>query len=205
MVVTSGDRIKSGDDNLFLYLEIFFAPTVCGGEGRKQQNFWRSVVMPKRQRSVSPLGLIVTVVAALIAVQVETSCVLAALQMNEEDELPEPSQFWETRALFFDERRFKLHFRVPQVVFNTVLERIKDHPVFRVPSNVGRRAVPVAKQLAIFLMRMGYRKGATGKVADIMGASLQRAPAPLVRPPPHRGAPRTRRVCSACGVRCVRA
>ena len=73
--------------------------------------------MPKRQRSISPLGLIVTVVAALIAVQVETSCVLAALQMNEEDELPEPSQFWEKRALFYDERRFKLHFRVPQVVF----------------------------------------------------------------------------------------
>jgi hypothetical protein len=121
----------------------------------------------------------VTVIVALIAVQTQTACVLAAAsEMGEEEERPAPSTFWEKRALFFDERRWKLYFRVPQVVFNSVLERIKDHPVFRVSRNVGRRSVPVAKQLAIFLMRMGFRKGATGKVADMMGASCSLPPAP---------------------------
>ena len=83
--------------------------------------------MPKRSRSLSPLGVIVTVIFALIAVQTQTASLLTALEMEEEEEeveRPAPSRFWETRALFFDERRFKLHFRVPQVVFNMVLERI---------------------------------------------------------------------------------
>ena len=46
-------------------------------------------------------------------------------------------------------------FRIPREVFDAVVERISSHPVFIVPANVGRRAVPVDKQLACLLMRTG--------------------------------------------------
>ena len=45
--------------------------------------------------------------------------------------------------------------RVPRSVFYAVLAQIQDHAVFSVPDNVGARTVPVAKQFAAFLLRVG--------------------------------------------------
>ncbi len=50
---------------------------------------------------------------------------------------------------------FKQQLRVPRAVFEDVLERIKSHPLFDAPVNVGARKIPVDKQLACFLLRIG--------------------------------------------------
>ena len=50
---------------------------------------------------------------------------------------------------------FKKALRVPRSVFSKVLKGIQDHPVFDAPPNVGARALPVDKQLACFLLRIG--------------------------------------------------
>jgi len=134
--------------------------------------------MPKRPRSLSPFATLLVCVAVVIATQ---TCVIAAA--IEEDDPPLPrSQWWEETGVHLPEDRFKLWFRVPQVVFNAVLERIKDHPVFKIPYNVGSRSLTVAKQLAAFLMRLGFRRGNTGKVADLMGEFAAPSPPPLPSP-----------------------
>jgi len=48
---------------------------------------------------------------------------------------------------------WKHWFRIPKVVFNVVLDKISKLDVFKVPINVGARAVEVDRQLAIFCLR----------------------------------------------------
>lgn len=45
--------------------------------------------------------------------------------------------------------------RVPRTVFVAVLQAIEKNPMFEVPINVGPRQIPVDKQLACFLLRIG--------------------------------------------------
>ena len=67
------------------------------------------------------------------------------------------SAWWEEQmsAVFTPEADFRKELRLPRIVFEAVLEAIKEHPVFSVPLNVGARKVGVDKQLACFLLRIG--------------------------------------------------
>jgi hypothetical protein len=53
------------------------------------------------------------------------------------------------------EREWVCAMRVPRAVFLEVLQAIEGHPKFEVPINVGPRQIPVNKQLACFLLRIG--------------------------------------------------
>ena len=73
--------------------------------------------------------------------------------------------WWETRALNYDEKNWRLHFRVSKNVFNFVLDKIVSHDAFRVAKNI-TRPVPVEKQLAIFLYRVGKVHPGVASIAD---------------------------------------
>jgi hypothetical protein len=57
--------------------------------------------------------------------------------------------------------QWRAELRLPRDVFDFVVRSIARDATFRVPSNVGARAVPVAKQLACFLLRVGNALGVT--------------------------------------------
>jgi hypothetical protein len=53
------------------------------------------------------------------------------------------------------EKEWIQDFRVPRSVFTAIVDAISSHSLFRIPSNIGARAVPVEKQVAAFLQRIG--------------------------------------------------
>jgi hypothetical protein len=64
------------------------------------------------------------------------------------------SKWWDS-AFELDTTNFKAWFRIPQGVFHHVCTTIKGHSLFVVPTNIGARAIPIEKQLACFLLRVG--------------------------------------------------
>jgi len=78
---------------------------------------------------------------------------------------PARAFWWETRALEFDEKKWRQHFRVSKNVFNYVLDQIVSHDVFRVAKNI-THAVPVEKQLAVFLYRVGKVHPGVAAIAE---------------------------------------
>jgi hypothetical protein len=81
------------------------------------------------------------------------------------EDRPERVYWWERRALRFPERQWRREFRVSKMVFNFVLDKIVSHDVFRVARNI-TRPIPVEKQLAIFLYRVGRPYPGVASVAD---------------------------------------
>lgn len=73
--------------------------------------------------------------------------------------------WWERRALYFTEKHWRLHFRVSKNVFNFILDKIISHDVFRV-ARIITRPIPVEKQLAIFLWRVGRAFPGVAAVAE---------------------------------------
>jgi len=89
--------------------------------------------------------------------------VIAADAANESR--PARTFWWETRALEFDEKKWRQHFRVSKNVFNYLLDQIVSHDVFRVAKNI-TCAVPVEKQLAVFLYRVGKVHPGVASIAE---------------------------------------
>jgi hypothetical protein len=81
------------------------------------------------------------------------------------EDRPERVYWWEKRALRCNEKHWRMHFRVSKNVFNFVLDKIISHDVFRVARNIAR-PVPVEKQLAVFLWRVGRSHPGVATVAE---------------------------------------
>ena len=83
------------------------------------------------------------------------------------DDAPRPERtfWWEIRALHFNEKLWRSFFRVSKSVFNFVLDKIVSHDAFRVAKNI-TRPVPVEKQLAVFLYRVGKSHPGVAAIAE---------------------------------------
>lgn len=78
--------------------------------------------------------------------------------------------WWTTVVPALSEKHFKRTFRVSRRVFNNVVNAVKGEPEFYVAPNNALRAIPVEKQVAIALWRLG-RSASVYDVADQFGVS----------------------------------
>jgi len=78
----------------------------------------------------------------------------------------ERTYWFEVRALKFDAKMWRSHFRVSKYVFNFLLDKIVSHDVFRTAPNRTTAAIDVGKQLAIFLWRVGNSRPGVAKTAE---------------------------------------
>jgi len=78
---------------------------------------------------------------------------------------PDRTYWYETRALHFNDKFWRHFFRVSKSVFNFVLDKIVSHDAFRVAINI-THPVPVDKQLAVFLYRVGKSHPGVAAIAE---------------------------------------
>ena len=115
-----------------------------------------------------PLNFSMASIGARRDVELLTAATVVASYANDADAdavQPERTFWWETRALHFNEKKWRRCFRVSKDVFNFVLDKIVSHDGFRVAKNI-TRPVPVEKQLAVFLYRVGKVHPGVAAIAD---------------------------------------
>jgi hypothetical protein len=88
------------------------------------------------------------------------------------------TRFWDNASSLNDDQ-FKSFFRVPKVVFNTILEKISTSYYFLTSRNVGARKVNIDRQLAIFLLRAAGQT--CSAIASLCDVSLSTVPASTER------------------------
>ena len=89
-----------------------------------------------------------------------------------------PQSAWWSETMsseYTSDDMFRVEARLPRSVFHYVVKAIEKDKAFAVPANVGRRRIPVDKQLMCFLLRVGNNQQ-TSIVAQRLGISASSVP-----------------------------
>lgn len=136
---------------------------------------------------VNKKALLAAVLAVLVTFRDQARRVAAVLPMlpfisrDRKHAVPvqrRPQSAWWSETMsseYTSDDMFRVEARLPRSVFHHVVKAIEKDKAFAVPANVGRRRIPVDKQLMCFLLRVGNNEQ-TSIVARRLGISASSVP-----------------------------